>query len=316
MRFEYDAGGQLIALYNQKNEAYRFSRDSLSRLEESCDLTGCREVYRYDSRSNICEITRYPAPVASGQEALLPQVTRLAYDAAGRVQYRENGDGAVCYRYGKNTLTLQRFAPDDWQRKQRGDENVVAQDSLHLVTDEYGSLLEEHNQAGVFTHRYDELGNRTETQMPDGRRLKRLYYGSGHLQQLNLEDNNGQQTVLAEFERNSLHQEISRTQGSLTLRTEYDAAGRAGNGPSGAAATWNTVAGAALYLGSAWLPDEPLPPDTGCAGAAFPGGTQRQHLVPVRLRRADPERTAALHGAAVLRSGRKPDGGTRSGDQE
>ncbi|HAU9740022.1 TPA: hypothetical protein JFB80_005177 [Escherichia coli] len=226
VRFEYDAGGQLIALYNQKNEAYRFSRDSLSRLEESCDLTGCREVYRYDSRSHVSEITRYPAPAVSGQETFLPQVTRLAYDAAGRVQYRENGDGAVCYRYGKNTLSLERFAPDDWQKKQRGYENIAAQDTLHLVTDAYGSLLEEHNPAGIFTHRYDELGNRTETQMPDGRRLKRLYYGSGHLQQLNLEDNDGQQTVLAEFERNSLHQEISRTQGSLTLRTEYDAAGR------------------------------------------------------------------------------------------
>lgn len=225
VRFEYNAAGQLVALYNQKNEAYRFGWDSLSRLEETCDLTGSREVYRYDCLDNVTEITRHPAPGVYSR-AVPPQITRLAYDAAGRVQHRENGDGAVSYQYEKNTLILQRFTAEDWEKKLCGDENITVQETLRLVTDEYGSLLEEHNQAGVFTHRYDELGNRTETQLPDGRCLKRLYYGSGHLQQLNLEDEHGQQTVLAEFERDSLHREISRTQGSLTQRTEYDAAGR------------------------------------------------------------------------------------------
>jgi len=225
VRFGYDTAGQLVALYNQKNEAYRFRWDSLSRLEETCDLTGCREVYRYDRLDNVSGIIRYPAPDA-GRQAPPPQVTRLAYDAIGRVRSRENGEGVVSYRYGKNTLTLQRFTPEDWQKKQRGDDDITAQDTLHLVTDAYGSLLEEHNPGGVFTHSYDELGNRTETQLPDGRRLKRLYYGSGHLQQINLEDEHGQQRVLAEFERDSLHREVSRTQGSLTQRTEYDAAGR------------------------------------------------------------------------------------------
>ncbi|MBZ3655629.1 hypothetical protein JS565_05265 [Salmonella enterica subsp. enterica serovar Senftenberg] len=37
----------------------------------------------------------------------------------------------------------------------------------------------------MLQHRYDVQGNRTETQMPDGRTLRYLYYGSGHLQQIN-----------------------------------------------------------------------------------------------------------------------------------
>lgn len=86
------------------------------------------------------------------------QITRLAYDAAGRVLHRENEDGTVTWQYVKNTLTLQRFTAEDWQKKRYGDENVTVQETLRLVTDEYGNLLEEHNQAGVFTHSYDVLG--------------------------------------------------------------------------------------------------------------------------------------------------------------
>lgn len=86
------------------------------------------------------------------------QITRLAYDAAGRVLHRENEDGTVTWQYVKNTLTLQRFTAEDWQKKRYDDENVTVQETLRLVTDEYGNLLEEHNQAGVFTHSYDVLG--------------------------------------------------------------------------------------------------------------------------------------------------------------
>ncbi|PZR01985.1 MAG: type IV secretion protein Rhs, partial [Archangium gephyra] len=59
-------------------------------------------------------------------------------------------------------------------------------------------------------------------QLPDGRHLKTLYYGSGHALSISLDDR-----LLTEFSRDNLHREISRTQGgSLTMRTRYDRLGR------------------------------------------------------------------------------------------
>jgi hypothetical protein len=48
-----------------------------------------------------------------------------------------------------------------------------------------------------------------------------LYYGSGHLHQLNLD---GQ--LISDIERDDLHREVLRTQGALTSCFGYDALGR------------------------------------------------------------------------------------------
>ena len=67
----------------------------------------------------------------------------------------------------------------------------------------------------------DELGNLLQTRLPDGRWLNHLYYGSGHLHQLNLD---GQ--LISDFERDRLHREVLRTQGQLTKHSDYDPSGR------------------------------------------------------------------------------------------
>ncbi|HDX5344340.1 TPA: RHS domain-containing protein [Citrobacter sedlakii] len=64
-------------------------------------------------------------------------------------------------------------------------------------------------------------GNRTSVQLPDGRSLKTLYYGSGHALSISLDER-----LITEFTRDNLHREISRTQGGLTMRTRYDRLGR------------------------------------------------------------------------------------------
>ncbi|MEI8518382.1 type IV secretion protein Rhs, partial [Escherichia coli] len=68
---------------------------------------------------------------------------------------------------------------------------------------------------------YDELSNRTATTFPDGRTQRHLYYGSGHLQQINLD-----REVISEFTRDALHREVLRSQGRLSTRQLYDPAGR------------------------------------------------------------------------------------------
>ena len=70
-------------------------------------------------------------------------------------------------------------------------------------------------------YHYDFNGNRTATVLPDGRQINYLYYGSGHLHQISLDDE-----VITDIERDRLHREIYRTQGKLASRYELDPLGR------------------------------------------------------------------------------------------
>ena len=70
-------------------------------------------------------------------------------------------------------------------------------------------------------YHYDFNGNRTATVLPDGRQINYLYYGSGHLHQISLDDE-----VITDIERDQLHREIFRTQGKLASRYELDPLGR------------------------------------------------------------------------------------------
>nr|WP_269112207.1 RHS repeat-associated core domain-containing protein [Delftia acidovorans] len=89
-----------------------------------------------------------------------------------------------------------------------------------------------HKLQRSLSHGYDELGNRTHTRMPDGRTLHWLFYGSGHLHQINIEPLQapGQppaaHQVIADMERDALHREVRRSQGTLSSRYDWDPAGR------------------------------------------------------------------------------------------
>lgn len=72
-------------------------------------------------------------------------------------------------------------------RRQRSDAGETdAPEIIRFSYDRLGRMLTEETAQGVLTHQYDELSNRTATTFPDGRTQRHLYYGSGHLQQINL----------------------------------------------------------------------------------------------------------------------------------
>nr|WP_313282615.1 hypothetical protein [Delftia tsuruhatensis] len=89
-----------------------------------------------------------------------------------------------------------------------------------------------HKLQRSLSHGYDELGNRTHTRMPDGRTLHWLFYGSGHLHQINISAAQGPDQppaahqVIADMERDALHREVRRSQGALSSRYDWDPAGR------------------------------------------------------------------------------------------
>ncbi|AXA90566.1 RHS repeat-associated core domain-containing protein [Massilia sp. YMA4] len=60
-----------------------------------------------------------------------------------------------------------------------------------------------------------------QTTLPDGRVLNNLYYGSGHLHQINLDGE-----LITDIERDWAHRMVSRTQGALVSQFQYDPVGR------------------------------------------------------------------------------------------
>ncbi|MFS2027507.1 RHS repeat domain-containing protein [Massilia sp. CT11-137] len=60
-----------------------------------------------------------------------------------------------------------------------------------------------------------------QTTLPDGRILNNLYYGSGHLHQVNLDGE-----VITDIERDRAHRMVARTQGALVSQFRYDPVGR------------------------------------------------------------------------------------------
>ena len=95
------------------------------------------------------------------------------------------------------------------------------QQRLDYTYDALCQPLSETNSAGLLQYQYDELGNLETLTLPDQRQLNHLYYGSGHLHQINLGGR-----VISDFERDALHEEVLRTQGALHTRTRYDRNGR------------------------------------------------------------------------------------------
>lgn len=216
VQFAYDGFGRLQALVNENGESYRFAWDAGDRLIEQRDLDGSAKRYSYDVLDNVSAVTAIPAAYGNGF-AVVPEtppqpiVHRLERDAAGRLIAKITDDGRTDYSYDPlDQLTAVTFT----------DRQGNVQ-SLSFVYDALGQLLEEHGAAGRLQHHYDELGNLIQTQLPDGRWVNRLYYGSGHLHQINLD---GQ--VISDFERDRLHREVLRTQGQISTRSEYDRSGR------------------------------------------------------------------------------------------
>jgi YD repeat-containing protein len=93
--------------------------------------------------------------------------------------------------------------------------------TIHRLQQESGWEPLRNPRTTTVEHEHDELGNTTATTLPGGQKLNYLYYGSGHLHQINID---GQ--VISDIERDPLHREIQRTQGSIDTQWQLDPMGR------------------------------------------------------------------------------------------
>ena len=144
------------------------------------------------------------------------QETVYGYDPDGNLVRAANRHSITCFDYNENGQLIAQHqwkVPSKEENARNGlpdtDWRDAQYDMLYLPVTE------------TVRYHYDFNGNRTATVLPDGRQINYLYYGSGHLHQISLDDE-----VITDIERDKLHREIYRTQGKLASRYELDPLGR------------------------------------------------------------------------------------------
>ncbi|MDQ1835216.1 RHS repeat-associated core domain-containing protein [Massilia scottii] len=211
--YEYDETGRLIHLINENGDKTTFRYDIADQLTDEIGCDGRHLRYCYNAAGELTHLiegggSQYgPGKVIHYERDALGQLIaksslgevgceiKYAYDALGRLISADNASAKISYAY-----------------------------------DPVGQLLSESQilpggQARTLTHTYDELGNRIKTAMPNSRSLHWLFYGAGHLHQINFEMDGTHQTI-SDIERDALHREKIRSQGALESRFDYDPMGR------------------------------------------------------------------------------------------
>ncbi|WP_147194969.1 RHS repeat-associated core domain-containing protein [Pantoea sp. CCBC3-3-1] len=208
---EYDSRSRLTGLINENGERYGFKWGAGSLLLEERGLDGVATRYGYDAGGRVAERT-----FAAGTTSAFSHLFR--YDARGRVIARRSPDGETRFDYSAaGQLLRAAFHPA------LDGEHVTAapEQALDFTYDAQGRLIKETGEQGAVEYEWDALGNRTGTTLPDGRKLRNFYYGSGHLLNIALDG-----LPVTGFSRDNLHRETSRTQGGLISRVSYDRLGR------------------------------------------------------------------------------------------
>ncbi|MDO8074178.1 DUF4150 domain-containing protein [Janthinobacterium sp. SUN176] len=213
LQYRYDGALQLTELINAKGESYRLAYHTEGWLTSETGFDGKRTEYSYDQAGNLT------ATECGSQR------TQLLRDALGLLQVKTTADGMVRYAYDALGRLTAVSSPQAEQR---------------FMHDALGQLIEERSAcfmqtlpeaprlpnaprvpdaSFVMTHAYDELGNRIQTILPNGRRIDTLRYGSGHWHGVLWQG----QTVV-DVERDKLHREKQRQLGSsgLLATRQYD----------------------------------------------------------------------------------------------
>ena len=215
LRYQYDHAGRLATLTNENGEVTRFGYDLLDRLTDEVGFDGRHQRYAYNAAGELRHVIE-----RGGSDFGPGKVTRFERDALGRMTAKQHVGEAAEY------AASSQFAYDALGRLTLASNAVSV---VKFAYDPLGQLLAEtqalRGRVGEkkfeFKHQYDALGNRTQTVLPGGGELNFLFYGSGHLHQVNLDGK-----VVSDFERDALYREVRRTQGALRSEFAYDRGGR------------------------------------------------------------------------------------------
>jgi RHS repeat-associated protein len=255
-RFDFDADGNLLVYTDANGNQTRYRHNGQGLPVERIDANGNALGYRYDAGLQLVELlngngesyrfTYHVEGWLESETGFDGKVTRYGYDKAGqliasecaglRTDYVRDQRGLLCLKTTADGMV--RYAHDALGRMTAVS---ASQSELRFRYDALGQLTEERtacflatlpvqavppNSARVAaasfvtTHAYDELGNRIQTVLPNGRRVDTLRYGSGHWH-----GTLWQGAPVADLERDRLHRERQRRYGGgaqLQATRAYD----------------------------------------------------------------------------------------------
>ncbi|MES2262212.1 MAG: RHS repeat-associated core domain-containing protein [Pseudomonadota bacterium] len=219
LQYIYDAVNRLTQLVNENGDSTHFAYDLADQLTDETGFDGRHKRYCYNAAGELTHVVE-----AGGSDFGPGKITHFERDALGRVTARLAEDDSSCYtRFNYDALGRLTDAINP------AAEIAFAYDPLGQLLSETQKLAGAQGSAEVriLKHRYDVLGNRIQTTLPDQRSLHWLYYGSGHLHQINIEEpgHGGLHRIIADIERDALHRETGRSQGALDSHYGYDPAG-------------------------------------------------------------------------------------------
>ena len=184
-------------------------------------------AYGYDAAGQLVQQTEYGQSTDKGRLKNRPETWHIHH-------FKRNILGQLIEKQSRKVSSRNGQSKDEGISRTRFEYDPVTgnltkarnqHSSVELAYDELDRLIGEttvHNgQSATVGYQYDPLGNRIRTILPDGRPIDYLYYGSGHLHQISLDGE-----VITDIERDKLHREIQRTQGSISSLYDYDPMGR------------------------------------------------------------------------------------------
>ncbi|WP_232533577.1 RHS repeat-associated core domain-containing protein [Salmonella enterica] len=206
-RWQYTPEGRVAALTNGNGAQYRFSHDADGRLMREVRPDGLSRTFILDDSGYLTAIQ------TTGTQGGVRRETQQR-DALGRLLRTENEHGQRTFSYNRlDQITAVTLTPTEAGQQQ----HRMQADTVRFEYDRSGWLTAEHAGNGSIRYQRDALGNPTDITLPDGQHLTHLYYGSGHLLQTALDG-----LTVSEYERDSLHRQIMRTQGQLATYSGYD----------------------------------------------------------------------------------------------
>ena len=225
--FDYDKARRLTVLTNENGETYRLDYDPTDNLIQETGWDGKITAYGYDAAGQLVQQTEYGQGHNEGRLKDRPETWHIH-------RFKRNILGQLIEKQSRKVSHKNGQSKDEGISRTRFDYDPITgnltkarnrHSSVELAYDELDRLIGEttvHNgQSATVGYRYDPLGNRIRTILPDGRHIDYLYYGSGHLHQISLDGK-----VITDIERDKLHREIQRTQGSISSLYDYDPMGR------------------------------------------------------------------------------------------
>jgi RHS repeat-associated protein len=208
--YEYDAARRIIGLLNENGVRHTMAYDALDRLIEETGFDGKTVQYEHDAVGEIVlqrEMPHTPDEIE----------TRFERDLVGRIHCKKLRGGGLQRRvdYVFDPIGRLRQAEDVASRVRFDYHPSGAITAEHLTR-----FVASGELTTVLRHECDAAGRRTGTTLPDGRTLRTLTYGAGHIHQTRFDGR-----VIADVERDAVHRESTRMQGQLTTRYGYDALG-------------------------------------------------------------------------------------------